>query len=98
VTDRAWVAGYLELTLAFPSKSGERKAEAEARGRLYRKHLGHLSDGAWLHSVSEAIRTEGFFPTVAVLLDLASTWRDGPTLAKDEKPQLPSAARKELSE
>lgn len=68
--DRAWVDGMAELLASFPSQDQDEAVLAK-RGEVYRRELGSLTDEAWLYAVREAIRSERWFPTVAVLLEHA---------------------------
>jgi hypothetical protein len=74
MTDESWTTGMHALVVAFPDREMNR-GYASDRGALYRHHLNHLTDEAWMHAVSEAIRTERWFPTIAALLDLAGEYR-----------------------
>jgi len=83
VTDEAWTAGMRDLVAMLPDASPTDEAVKEHRSRLYRQHLDHLADEAWLFAVAEAIRLERWFPTVAAL------WEYG----RDFQPQYPALPR-----
>jgi hypothetical protein len=68
--DGTWVKGMAELVVSFPAPDQDPEV-LRARGAVYRRELGSLSDEAWLYAVREAIRNETWFPTVAQLLDYA---------------------------
>ena len=71
VSDQAWMQGMTELGVAFPNAAEEREAKA-LRGSVYRRGIApYLTDHQWRYAVSEAIRSERWFPGVAVLLDYA---------------------------
>jgi hypothetical protein len=69
--DATWVRGIGDLAVSFPDRDQDPEV-LEARGGVYRRELGSLSDEAWLYAVREAIRNERWFPTIAVLLDYAA--------------------------
>lgn len=93
MTDESWATGYGELVLAFRDVIKRGAEESAARGAVYRKHLDALSDGAWLHAVSEAIRESEWFPTVAELREWAAEWRGGATLEVDEQKRLTAGSQ-----
>lgn len=68
--DEAWVMGMTELVVSFPDRDQDPEV-LRARGAVYRRELGSLTDEAWLYAARESIRTSRWFPTVAELLDLA---------------------------
>lgn len=68
--DETWVKGMAELVVSFPAPDQDPEV-LRARGAVYRRELGSLTDDAWLYAVREAIRNETWFPTVAQLLDYA---------------------------
>jgi hypothetical protein len=69
--DEAWVDGMRDLAVAFPTQDQDPNV-LRARGAVYLRELGNLTDEAWLYAVREAIRNERWFPTVNVLLDYAA--------------------------
>jgi len=101
------------LSVAFPYPAVDRQ-RANARARLYREHLGHLSDELWLRVVDEAVEheTEATFPLVAVLLSyvqsaraaLSNPTRDGALLlppgrrTEAEKAAARAEARRQLEQ
>jgi hypothetical protein len=68
--DGTWVKGMAELVVSFPAADQDQEV-LRARGAVYRRELGSLTDEAWLYAVRESIRNERWFPTVAQLLDYA---------------------------
>lgn len=71
MTDEAWIRGWTELAATLPDKDQE-PVVLGVRGQVYRRELGKLTDQSWLYAVSEAVRNERWFPTVACLLDYAN--------------------------
>lgn len=74
MTTEAWVKGLKQLVLAFPNRD-ETEAVQTERGAVYRQHLNDLDDGPWLFAVADAIRSEQWFPSVALLRRYAEAWR-----------------------
>lgn len=71
VQESAWLQGMVELVAAFPVTDETDETRA-IRGQVYRRELQpYLTDHQWRYAVSEAIRSERWFPQVAVLVDLA---------------------------
>lgn len=67
ITEAAWKKGMVELTL-LPSAE-EDQAESAFRGSIYQREIQpRLNDNQWRHAVSEAIRNERWFPSVAALM------------------------------
>lgn len=102
MTDEAWVRGFGELILAFPNRE-QTTVEATARAQLYRKHLDTLSDEQWGYAVRLAILRDGWFPTVARLLEFGESYTPpaagylGPAPRTQEQEQVDrEAARKGL--
>lgn len=71
MTPDKWHAGMLALAAAFPDRDELPEVKA-ARSRIYRATLGDLSDEAWTHAVTEAVKNERWFPTVKALRDYAA--------------------------
>lgn len=74
MTDAEWSRGWGELTVAYPQRD-EASEQTALRASLYRKHLDDLDPPAWLSAVTQAIRTESWFPAVARLRECADAWR-----------------------
>jgi hypothetical protein len=96
MTDAEWSRGWGELTVAYPQRD-EASEQTALRASLYRKHLDDLDPRAWLHAVTEAIRTEAWFPAVARLRECAGAWREPvlPSLpmTEEEREERREAAR-----
>lgn len=75
MTDAAWAEGIADLVATLPDSSPTDEDVREHRSRVYRRHLDHLSDTAWLFAVSEAIRHERWFPSAAALRDYGERFR-----------------------
>lgn len=75
-----------KLVLAFPMAEMTPE-QAAARGDVYRTELDELDDETWGKAAREALRTCGFFPTIADLLRLAE--KHAP--ARRERPEHASA-------
>lgn len=73
MTDSGWAAGIAKLLVAFPDRD-QSAGVLQARGQVYREHLEDLSDEAWFWAVSEAVKGERWFPTVAALRDYAESY------------------------
>lgn len=75
-SERAWLEGMAELTMAFPYPLLVSKAAA-ARSAVYRKRLGWLTDAQWRRVVDEAIAHEpgNAFPAISKLLEYADAVR-----------------------
>lgn len=94
MTDHSWNQGLQDLLAAFPDRDLD-PAMLARRGEVYRRELGHLTDAQWLHAVSEALRSERWFPPVSALLEFAATaprpmvpWLPESTLSPDERRAL----------
>ena len=70
MTDPAWVKWMGKLALAFP-QAEMTPDQAAARADVYRTELDELDDETWGKTAREALRTCGFFPTIADLLRLS---------------------------
>jgi hypothetical protein len=85
VEEGAWFQGMTELMVSFPIAEEPEEAKA-IRGQVYRRELQpYLTDHQWRYAVSEAIRTERWFPQVSVLMEWAQ--------AAPPPPPPPSAGR-----
>ena len=73
MTDQAWVRWMGKLALAFPMAETT-PDQAAARADVYRTELDDLDDETWGQTAREALRTCGFFPTIADLLRLSEKY------------------------
>lgn len=70
MTEEVWLKGMGDLVLALEKRTVSPE-EAAARGDLYRRVLGGLTDEEFLRAVAMAIQHEEFFPPPATLLRYA---------------------------
>lgn len=85
--------GMTALAAAFPDREELPEVKA-ARGRIYRATLIDLEPKAWQHAVTEAVRREEFFPTVAKLRQYAAAAvSSAPALPAPRSPEQIEASR-----
>lgn len=72
MTNEGWLKGLEELMAAFPDRDLPEEV-LEKRGEIYRRELAGLTDEQWRFAVSEAIKSERWFPTVHSLLEFAES-------------------------